>query len=104
RANGGFISSAIRAEPLFISSRSGISISVAVCPLSYPITRFRQRHRCKGVQNSSISGLNAPAIQVVYASSRMAAWGSELGIGGSLAAPPLAHHRTYGSVYGGSRS
>src|SRR5438270_10181553 len=25
-----------------------------------------------------------------------------LGIGGSLAPPPLPHHRTYGSVYGGS--
>ena len=24
------------------------------------------------------------------------------GIGGSLATPPLPHHRTYGSVYGGS--
>src|SRR5258708_5451708 len=30
--------------------------------------------------------------------------GSQIGIGGSLAAPPLPHHRTYGSVYGGSRS
>src|SRR5882762_211794 len=30
--------------------------------------------------------------------------GSMIGIGGSLAAPPLPHHRTYGSVYGGSRS
>src|SRR6266403_5551401 len=29
--------------------------------------------------------------------------GSMIGIGGSLAAPPLPHHRTYGSVYGGSR-
>src|SRR6266480_8008024 len=29
---------------------------------------------------------------------------SLIGIGGSLAAPPLPHHRTYGSVYGGSRS
>jgi addiction module HigA family antidote len=29
---------------------------------------------------------------------------SIIGIGGSLAAPPLPHHRTYGSVYGGSRS
>src|SRR6266436_702392 len=28
----------------------------------------------------------------------------QIGIGGSLAAPPLPHHRTYGSVYGGSRS
>src|SRR5262249_51013136 len=28
----------------------------------------------------------------------------EIGIGGSLSAPPLPHHRTYGSVYGGSRS
>ena len=26
----------------------------------------------------------------------------KIGIGGSLAAPPLPHHRTYGSVYGGS--
>src|SRR3954464_6799528 len=25
-----------------------------------------------------------------------------IGIGGSLAAPPLPHHRTYGPVYGGS--
>jgi hypothetical protein len=31
------------------------------------------------------------------------AWG-RIGIGGNLAAPPLPHHRTYGSVYGGSRS
>src|SRR5712675_402223 len=31
------------------------------------------------------------------------AYGSLIGIGGSLAAPPLPHHRTYGSVYGGSR-
>src|SRR6266700_3781934 len=29
---------------------------------------------------------------------------SLIGIGGSLAPPPLPHHRTYGSVYGGSRS
>ncbi len=28
--------------------------------------------------------------------------GSETGIGGSLTTPPLPHHRTYGSVYGGS--
>jgi len=27
---------------------------------------------------------------------------ASIGIGGSLAAPPLPHHRTYGSVYGGS--
>src|SRR3954468_1245812 len=26
----------------------------------------------------------------------------QIGIGGSLAAPPLPHHRTYGPVYGGS--
>jgi hypothetical protein len=25
-----------------------------------------------------------------------------IGIGGSLTTPPLPHHRTYGSVYGGS--
>jgi len=27
-----------------------------------------------------------------------------IGIGGSLTAPPLPHHRAYGSVHGGSRS
>jgi hypothetical protein len=27
---------------------------------------------------------------------------SQIGIGGSLAAPPLPHHRTCGSAYGGS--
>jgi hypothetical protein len=27
---------------------------------------------------------------------------ARIGIGGSLATPPLPHHRTYGSVYGGS--
>src|SRR3984893_7089849 len=27
-----------------------------------------------------------------------------IAIGGSLAAPPLPHHRAYGSVHGGSRS
>ena len=26
----------------------------------------------------------------------------KIGIGGSLAAPPLPHHRAYGSVHGGS--
>ena len=31
-------------------------------------------------------------------------FGSKIGIGGSLAAPPLPHHRAYGSVHGGSRS
>jgi hypothetical protein len=28
--------------------------------------------------------------------------GTQIGIGGSLAAPPLPHHRAYGSVHGGS--
>jgi hypothetical protein len=27
---------------------------------------------------------------------------AQIGIGGSLAAPPLPHHRAYGSVHGGS--
>src|SRR3981081_4303331 len=27
----------------------------------------------------------------------------EIGIGGSLSAPPLPHHRAYGSVHGGSK-
>ena len=30
--------------------------------------------------------------------------GGLIGIGGSFAAPPLPHHRAYGSVHGGSRS
>src|SRR5258708_38176404 len=34
--------------------------------------------------------------------SRQVRFAPMIGIGGSLAAPPLPHHRTYGSVYGGS--
>jgi hypothetical protein len=33
---------------------------------------------------------------------RMLASKAAIGIGGSLTAPPLPHHRTYGSVSGGS--
>jgi hypothetical protein len=33
---------------------------------------------------------------------RFAAIEERIGIGGNLAVPPLPHHRTYGSVYGGS--
>src|SRR5260221_14236067 len=36
--------------------------------------------------------------------SRQVRFAPMIGIGGSLAAPPLPHHRTYGSVYGGSRT
>src|SRR5260221_13094854 len=35
--------------------------------------------------------------------SRQVRFAPMIGIGGSLAAPPLPHHRTYGSVYGGLR-
>src|SRR5580704_541242 len=50
----------------------------------------------------SINRLGPPAY---YANDRFAPKHevAAIGIGGSLAAPPLPHHRTYGSVYGGSR-
>ena len=48
---------------------------------------------------------NSNRIAAMPACPKSANFGSspfEIGIGGSLAAPPLPHHRTYGSVYGGS--
>jgi hypothetical protein len=52
-----------------------------------------------GAQRSARSPAPAPESEPRNVSS----W-PKIGIGGSLAAPPLPHHRTYGSVYGGSRS
>ena len=46
----------------------------------------------------------SPPNSDIARSGRDFALGPKIGIGGSLAAPPLPHHRTYGSVYGGSRS
>jgi hypothetical protein len=40
------------------------------------------------------------ARSIVSSTLRLAVSG--IGIGGSLAAPPLPHHRTCGSAYGGS--
>src|ERR1035441_10977005 len=37
-----------------------------------------------------------------YSRSRRGGAGVSIGIGGRIAPPPLPHHRTYGSVYGGS--
>ena len=45
-----------------------------------------------------------PPRAAIKRTSRDFAFVPQIGIGGSLAAPPLPHHRTYGSVYGGSRS
>src|SRR5258708_14722707 len=52
-----------------------------------------------------VAGWSAyPSIAVISISLPDRRDGPQIGIGGSLAAPPLPHHRTYGSVYGGSRS
>ena len=40
--------------------------------------------------------------RVAFPSNRKPPIHREIGIGGSLATPPLPHHRTYGSVSGGS--
>src|SRR6266480_4273458 len=45
-----------------------------------------------------------PRLADVFRTGRHVSKVPMIGIGGSLAAPPLPHHRTYGSVYGGSRS
>src|ERR1700716_160900 len=50
----------------------------------------------------AMSGL--PPIATGLRTSRIGCFVPKIGIGGSHAAPPLPHHRTYGSVYGGSRS
>src|SRR5260370_39318264 len=43
-----------------------------------------------------------PSIAVISISLPDRRDGPQIGIGRSLAAPPLPHHRTYGSVYAGS--
>src|SRR5262249_43821049 len=60
----------------------------------------------KGPWEAALAGLEALAAELPAASQRRALLGSAyslrgtllIGIGGSLAAPPLPHHRAYGSV------
>src|SRR6266478_9458560 len=41
-------------------------------------------------------------LRIQFSNSREKTVIARIGIGGNLTAPPLPHHRTYGSVYGGS--
>src|SRR5215211_90934 len=51
--------------------------------------------QCTNTRGKAASGTVRPKVKPVNTT-------HGIGIGGSLAAPPLPHHRTYGSVYGGS--
>ena len=64
-----------------------------------------QKRKCPGSRGTSFLPSGADIVSLprhvrLVPKHKVAA----IGIGGSLAAPPLPHHRTYGSVYGGSRS
>ena len=68
---------------------------------SRPKSNFRKiYHRSDGDLQISCFTLDCARIGPSDESTNL----PKIGIGGSLAAPPLPHHRTYGSVYGGSRS
>src|ERR1035441_9346814 len=58
-----------------------------------PKTRDRAPSLCPRSTLRNHAGIN---------SQRRRGAASQIGIGGRIAPPPLPHHRTYGSVYGGS--
>src|SRR5450631_1397535 len=59
-----------------------------------------KKRKCPGSRGTSVLPSGADIVSLP----RHVHLVPSIGIGGSLAAPPLPHHRTYGSVYGGSRS
>src|SRR5713101_8540527 len=59
-----------------------------------------QKRKCPGSRGTSVLPSGADIVSLP----RHVSLVTMIGIGGRLAAPPLPHHRTYGSVYGGSRS
>src|SRR5882724_1998375 len=74
-------------------------------PLHFVVEKFVvEKHVACRAENGALMPRAEATGAVAIASdrtfpARRAAW---IGIGGSLTAPPLPHHRTYGSVYGGS--
>jgi len=64
------------------------------------MSQMGQSRRFCGVRAESVHSSRADIVSAVGYVRNV----PKIGIGGSLSAPPLPHHRTYGSVYGGSRS
>jgi putative transposase len=63
-------------------------------PAHAALDHYAWRHHCRGLFQIPDGRRTRPEPALL---------GPTIGIGGSLATPPLPHHRTYGSVYGGSR-
>ncbi len=78
----------------------------------HPLNTLPHRHRsqegdfrlvCQCVMRGSCQNRSQPVQSWDKMPLRLEERASQaIGIGESLAAPPLPHHRTYGSVYGGS--
>jgi hypothetical protein len=60
--------------------------------------RLADEQEPQGARSRNEAGESQPVVQ----QQQQPQPDGDIGIGESLAAPPLPHHRTYGSVYGGS--
>jgi mono/diheme cytochrome c family protein len=84
----------------------------STCPLFAALSPSAQRGlalarvncaRCHAIDKVSESPLRlAPPFRTLHERYPVEFLQEPIGIGGRLTTPPLPHHRTYGSVYGGS--
>src|SRR5260370_37478214 len=85
---------------LTMETGQGLRLRPIRCEMkTKPMSLLGQKRKCPGSRGTSVLPSRADIVSV----RRHVRLVPTIGIGGSLAAPPLPHHRTYGSVYGGSR-
>ena len=100
----------------FAAAKKFASLGMKVCVADLGADRLRAAEAelasaspggAANVMTMSVDVSRAEEVLSLEAAVRGRFGGTDLlmiGIGGSLAAPPLPHHRAYGSVHGGSRS
>jgi hypothetical protein len=65
----------------------------------------RNEHTTAVARRASNAGYDCAIVEkTMHRPGSLRVGAPSIGIGGSLATPPLPHHRTYGTVYGGSAS
>src|SRR5215207_99499 len=102
RASSKMISSVL--YDLWVNGSVSDRLGGAVALLLFLHRRERALGRSKGQRREGEGRLRTRLFRTRPLALRARCLGlfRSIGIGGSLAAPPLPHHRTYGSVYGGS--
>jgi hypothetical protein len=86
-------------ERVLVAAEVDSPKKAAVADLTGSILSSLRNHVGKGIQRTNEG---SPARWQLKEAANRGGLPSRIGIGGSLATPPLPHHRTYGSVYGGS--